>query len=284
MSRRASELEETPRCSTSSPGRYTMSSSGTGTSAISDGISRRLWTRRNSSSASCAARSSWKRATTVRASRRFASIGASSPVDSPSSVSATRTQSSPLASRSQSGIAWSLRLMTRPYIRFGSSRSPTKLPSDLLIFCTPLVPTSSGSVNTICGSCPYASCRSRPIRRLNFWSVPPSSTSARSRPSRSPAGAGTAAPAARSARAPRAASRSRRARAGARIGGTGRELEQAGGAERLEPLGVAAHLGALEIDHEPVLGELHLDVVLDLLGVSIGRAFVRPLGSPTRAV
>ena len=38
-----------------------------------------------------------------------------------------------------------------------------------------------GVIRTICGGWPDSRCRSRPRSRLNFWSVPPSSTSASQR-------------------------------------------------------------------------------------------------------
>jgi hypothetical protein len=52
------------------------------------------------------------------------------------------------------------------------------LPGLLLIFCTPSSPGSSGIVSTTCGSWPAFRCGPRPMIRLNFWSVPPISTSA----------------------------------------------------------------------------------------------------------
>ncbi|CSI63065.1 Uncharacterised protein [Vibrio cholerae] len=45
------------------------------------------------------------------------------------------------------------------------------------IFFSPSNPTSRGIINTTCGFWPLAFCSSRPISKLNFWSVPPSSTS-----------------------------------------------------------------------------------------------------------
>ena len=40
-----------------------------------------------------------------------------------------------------------------------------------------LDPSKSGMVKMHCGSWPYSACRWRPMSRLNFWSVPPSSRS-----------------------------------------------------------------------------------------------------------
>ncbi|MNN85310.1 hypothetical protein D3C81_2025850 [compost metagenome] len=51
------------------------------------------------------------------------------------------------------------------------------MPKLLLIFLTPSSPSSSGMSTTACGSAPYSFCRVRPIRILNFWSVPPISIS-----------------------------------------------------------------------------------------------------------
>ena len=42
---------------------------------------------------------------------------------------------------------------------------------------TPSKPSTSGMVKMHCRSWPYSACRWRPISRLNFWSVPPSSRS-----------------------------------------------------------------------------------------------------------
>ena len=64
-----------------------------------------------------------------------------------------------------------------PYISLGGSSMPMALPSDLDIFCTPSRPSRIGVISTICGGWPSLRCSSRPISRLNFWSVPPSSTS-----------------------------------------------------------------------------------------------------------
>ncbi len=55
---------------------------------------------------------------------------------------------------------------------------PIWLPSDFDIFLRPSMPTSSGIVRIDCSRLPYARWMSRPSSRLNFWSVPPSSTSA----------------------------------------------------------------------------------------------------------
>src|ERR1700712_5757574 len=52
------------------------------------------------------------------------------------------------------------------------------LPSDLDILREPSRPVRIGIVSATCSSIPYARCTSRPSRRLNFWSVPPSSTPA----------------------------------------------------------------------------------------------------------
>ena len=67
--------------------------------------------------------------------------------------------------------------MSLPYISAAGSWMPMALLSDFDIFCTPSRPSRMGVIRTICGGWPKWRCRSRPRIRLNFWSVPPSSTS-----------------------------------------------------------------------------------------------------------
>ena len=82
------------------------------------------------------------------------------------------------AARSSAGSARPGIVISLVNMSKGESSTPMALPSDFDIFCTPSVPSMMGVIRTICGSWPASRCSLRPISRLNFWSVPPSSTSA----------------------------------------------------------------------------------------------------------
>ena len=68
-------------------------------------------------------------------------------------------------------------LMSLPYISGAGSLTPMALPRDFDIFWTPSRPSRMGVMRMIWGFWPKCFWRSRPRMRLNFWSVPPSSTS-----------------------------------------------------------------------------------------------------------
>ena len=68
--------------------------------------------------------------------------------------------------------------MILPYISSGASLKAIWLLYDFDIFSIPSVPSNNGLVIITWGIWPYSRWRSLPTRRLNFWSVPPNSTSA----------------------------------------------------------------------------------------------------------
>ena len=216
ISRRASEFEATPRRSTSSPGRYTGSSSGK--RRLGD-LGRQLAAavRRAGTPPRppAAAASSWKRATTVRASRRFASTGASRPSSGRALAAPRRAEPARepepvghrLVAQAHHAPVHQVRLVAQPdevaerlahLVHAVGADEQRQREDDLRLLPERLLQVAAHQqVELLVGAAEL-------------------DVGAGSRPSRSPAAAGRAAPAARSARAPRAASRSRRARAGAR--------------------------------------------------------------------